>query len=118
MEGNSLRVGMDLNRSRWSGSHDTQSGSRLVSLNFSRDTARSSTATSEEPKMEPMMGIQWNLSVVQKWSAGRYDSMLVWITGWHYCKGWQAHTKNSWEGQSGSQFVYSIHVAYTILCVL
>lgn len=52
-EGSSFLVGTDLKCSLCSASHDTQSGRHLDSLNFSRDMARSSTATSDEPNMEP-----------------------------------------------------------------
>ena len=65
-EGNSFRVGTDRKRSLCSASHDTQSGRHLDSLNFSRDTALSSTAISEEPNMEPRqvtkMNKTWKIS--------------------------------------------------------
>ena len=53
IDGRSFLVGTDLKCSLWSGSHDTQSGSLLASLNLSRGTARSKTATSDDPNIDP-----------------------------------------------------------------
>ena len=57
--GSSFLVGTTLKCSLCSGSHEVQSGNWRNSLNLSLDMARSNTAISEEPNMDPTSTDKW-----------------------------------------------------------